>query len=83
MEQSSSQLDLAFLRDHKKYAACRIIRWERCICPAKGSGKSSFLCQCLPYYKRFVVVGHPLHLLSAEDKNGQWLKSPAFAVLTI
>ena len=28
---ATSQLDLASLRDHKKYAALRILKWERCI----------------------------------------------------
>ena len=43
----ASQLDLASLRDHKKYAALRILKRERRISPARGSGKSLFLCQCL------------------------------------
>ena len=45
---AASQLDLASLRDHKKYVALRILKWEMCISPATGSGKSLFLCKCLP-----------------------------------
>ena len=41
---AASQLDLASLRD----AALTILKWERCISLATGSGKSSFLCKCLP-----------------------------------
>ena len=39
---AASQLDLAFLRDHKKYAALRILKRERCTSHATGSGKSLF-----------------------------------------
>ena len=33
----------------KKYATVRILKHERCISPATGSGKSLYLCHCLPY----------------------------------
>ena len=45
---AASQSDLASLRDHKEYAALRILKRERCVSPATGSGKSLFLCQGLP-----------------------------------
>ena len=44
---AASQLDLASLRD-KQYAALIILKRERCVSPATGSGKSLFLCHCLP-----------------------------------
>ena len=31
ISKATSQLDLASLQDHKKYAALRILKWERCI----------------------------------------------------
>ena len=43
---AASQLHHASSRDHKKYAALRILKRERYIFPATGSGKSLFLCQC-------------------------------------
>ena len=47
--QASYILDIASLRDPiKKIAALRILKRERCITPATGSGKSLSLCQCLP-----------------------------------
>ena len=45
---AASQLGLASLRDHKKYAALTILKRERCISPVTGSGKFLLLCQCLP-----------------------------------
>ena len=45
---AARQLDFAFSQDHKKHAALKILKRERCISHAEGSGKSLFLSLILP-----------------------------------